>query len=331
LDRNDERPGRGEADAGLRVADRPAVSTPSPPSDYRAAKENLAHRFRSTAVIDVEGEDRVAFLQGQLTQDVKTLRPGEARPAAGLTPKGKLIFVARVVSLPDRLRLLLTPASRVRTVEHLKKYAVFQKVAINDQSDDFLRIGFYGPAASDLATADARFLLLPGEHEFSREVLSPADARGDLDSWLATLGSTAVSDETAEVLRIEAGRPRFGQDAEESHLADEVGLEEAISTTKGCYVGQEIVARMRTYGRVNRRLVGFRFPQGAIPAGTILRRAGQEGEDKIEWGRVTSSAVSPVFGAIGMGYAFRDLAFGDRLVSTADLTRPAVVSELPFA
>ena len=307
----------------------PQVSIALPP-DYRAAKESLAHRFRPAAVIDVEGEDRVAFLQGQLTQDVQALRPGEVRATAGLTPKGKLLFIARLLRLPDSLRLLLTAASRERTLAHLKKYAVFQKVSIVDRSDEVVRLGLYGPGSASAAAREP-WILLPGEGEFSREILAPTSERREIDEWLAEAGSTPVSVETAEILRIEAGRPRFGKDADESHLADEVGLNEAISTTKGCYVGQEIVARMRTYGRVNRRLVGFRFAQGIIPEGTLLRPRETETDSKIEWGRVTSAGVSPSEGPIGLGYAFRDVPPGGLLVSSIDSTLTASVAELPRA
>jgi folate-binding protein YgfZ len=297
------------------------------PPDYRAAKEGLAHRIRPAAVIDVEGEDRVAFLHGQLTQDVKALQPGEVRAAAGLTPKGKLLFIARLLRLPDRIRLLLTAASREQTLAHLKKYAVFQKVSVVDRSDEVVRLGLYGPGAA-ASTARESWILLPGEGEFSREILAPTSARPEIGEWFAEAGSTPVSDETAEILRIEAGRPRFGKDADESHLADEVGLNEAISTTKGCYVGQEIVARMRTYGRVNRRLVGFRFAPGIIPEGTLLRPRETETESKIEWGRVTSAVDSPSEGAIGLGYAFRDVPAGGLLISSIDSTLTASVAEL---
>ena len=119
--------------------------------------------------------------------------------------------------------------------------------------------------------------------------------------------------------------------ADNSHFPDEVGLDAAISTTKGCYVGQEIVARTRTYGRVNRRLVGFRFPDGPLDAGTLLKRPDESEPGKIERGRVTSAVVSPVFGAIGLGYAFRDVPAGARLISAAGAPRGAVVSSLPFS
>jgi folate-binding protein YgfZ len=148
---------------------------------------------------------------------------------------------------------------------------------------------------------------------------------------LESSGGVPASEPLAEALRIEAGRPRFGQDADGSHLADEVGLAAAVSTTKGCYVGQEIVARLRTYGRVNRRLVGFRFPEGAVPAGSLLLRPGEVDRGRIEPGRVTSSADSPRFGPIGLGWAVRDVSEGDRLIAGDGPARGAIVASLPFA
>jgi tRNA-modifying protein YgfZ len=142
--------------------------------------------------------------------------------------------------------------------------------------------------------------------------------------------SVAISETTAEILRVEGGRPRFGFDADGSNLADEVGLDASISMTKGCYVGQEIVARMRTYGRVNRRLVGFRFPEGPLAPGSLLKRPEEPEAGKVEQGRVTSAVVSPAFGPIGLGYAFRDVSLGERLVSAAQPSLAALVVALPF-
>ena len=288
----------------------------------------LAYRFREGAVIEVEGLDRVEFLQGQLTQDVKTMRPGDTRPTAALTPKGKLIFVGRLHMMPDRIRLLLSRVSRDIVLTHLRKYAAFQKVSVSDSTDSVLRIGLYGSAGT--AGLPEGAALLPGEGELAGELLVPRASSGELDSWLGAQGGVLVSDEEAEIRRVEAGRPRFGQDADQSHLPDEVGLDDAVSTTKGCYVGQEIVARMRTYGRANRRLVGFRFPEGAIPAGALLKLPEEEEPGKVEQGRVTSSVRSPRFGAIGLGYAFRDVSLGGRLVSVESPSRPAIVTETRF-
>lgn len=304
---------------------RPASAT-EPPA-YAAARAGLAHRIRPAGVLDVAGEDRVAFLQGQLTQDVWNLAPGETREAAGLTPKGKLLFVARVIGLPDRIRLLLPLSLRSTVFEHLRKYAVFTKVAIEDRSDDFLHVGLYGAGGAAWAAPEG-VLRLPGRGEFSAEVLVPVAMRAAVEELLEAAGSQPVGDETAEVLRIEAARPRFGTDMDGTNLPDEVGLAAAISTTKGCYVGQEVVARLRTYGRVNRRLVRLRFPERPIEPGTALRRPEDDLPARIEAGRVTSSVLSPALGPIGLGFAFRDVADGDRLLSVADARDAAVVSDL---
>lgn len=311
-----------------------------PPPGYAAARERLAHRVRPSAIVDVTGADRIGFLQGQLTQEMRDLAPGEARPVAGLTAKGKLLFVARAAALPDRIRLLAPAVLRATVLDHLRKYVLASRVAIEDRSDDFVRVGLYGPGSSDVSVPGGG-LLLPGEGEFAAEVLVPADHRSELDRILAAAGSEPVPEEAAEALRLEAGRPRFGVDMDGSNLPDEVGLSDSISSSKGCYVGQEVVARLRTYGRVNRRLVGFRFPDGPIGAGTVLRRPDEgAGRPRTEAGRVTSAALSPAVGPIGLGYAFHDVPIGAALVpdvSGGCLEPPpppeerAIVTALPFA
>lgn len=298
-------------------------------SDYRAAKEGLAHRVRLTGVLDVGGPDGIAFLQGQLTQEVRSLAAGEARPSAALTPKGKLLFLARLVGLPEGRRLLLPSSERESALAHLKKFVIFQKVEIKDRSGEFIRVGLYGPGAEEFPSGEDA-MRLPGVGELSAEILVGAANVQRLESALERAGSVPLTEESAEILRVEAGRPRFGQDADASNVADEVGLEAAISTTKGCYVGQEIVARMRTYGRVNRRLVGFRFSDGLIGAGSVLKRPEEAEAGAVQQGRVTSAVFSPVLGPIGLGYAFRDVEIGERLVPAAGPLLSAFVSALPF-
>jgi folate-binding protein YgfZ len=304
--------------AGLR-------SVPAP--DYAAALAGLGHRFRTPGVIAVEGPDRIAFLQGQLTQDVRGLESGQSRPMAGLTPKGRLLYFGRLAALADRLLLLVAPAERAAIVRHLGKYAVFQKVSVSDASHEFVLLGLYGPAAGRFPRPEGA-LALPADGEFAAGLLAPSGSRLELEGVLERAGSVAVSEESAQILRVEAGRPRFGGDADQDNLPDEVGLQSAISTTKGCYVGQEIVARLRTYGRVNRRLVGFRFPEEPVPAGTVFCDSEKE---NLELGRVTSAVDSPRFGRIGLGFAFRDVAEGTALRLPAHPGQCAVVAALPFA
>jgi tRNA-modifying protein YgfZ len=295
--------------------------------DYDAAVSALAHRQRSTAILSIEGPDRVGFLQGQLTQDVKALAAGRALPAAGLTPKGKLIYFGRALAFPDRILLLLPAACRSSAAAHLAKYAVFQKVTVRDATAELVEIGLYGPRAEAFEPPPG-VTELPAEGEFSAGLIAPAAMRAELHGTLAAAGSRLVQDENAEILRVEAGRPRFGQDADEGNLPDEIGLRAVISTTKGCYVGQEVVARLRTYGRVNRRLVGLRFPAGSLPAGTVIL---DPHKPDLELLRVSSSVGSPRLGPIGLGLAFRDIADGGIVAAPDETGRIALVTPLPFS
>lgn len=259
------------------------------------------------------------------------MAPGEVRPVAALTPKGKLLFWGRLVGLADALRLLLPAAVGDLASAHLRKYAAFQRVAIGDLSDDWLRIGLYGAPQS--AGGSDGVLRLPPDGEFSGELLAPRPAGAAVVAALRDGGSIRVGDAIAETLRIEAGRPKYGRDADGSNLPDEIGLEAAISATKGCYVGQEIVARRKTYGRINWRLVGYRFSAGGIAPGSSLCRPDEslvETRRNIPRGRVTSTADSPRFGSIGLGFAFHDVAIGDRLVLEEAPRLAGIVSGLPF-
>jgi len=302
-------------------------SHPDASADYTAARFALGHRFRQAAVLAVEGPDREAFLQGQLTQDTRGLVPGQTRPMAGLTPKGKLLYFGRLAALADQLLLIVDASARTAVVDHLRKYAVFQKVSVTDRSDELLLVGLYGPGAGAVSGPEGS-VALPADGEFAAGMLVAAGARADVEALLARAGSILVSANAGEVLRVEAGRPRFGVESDANSLPDELGLQAAISTTKGCYVGQEIVARLRTYGRVNRRLVGFRFPEEAVPPGTVFSEPAKE---TLELGRVTSAVVSPRFGPVGLGLAFRDVAEGAALRLADAPARCAVVAPLPFA
>jgi tRNA-modifying protein YgfZ len=297
------------------------------PPDYTAARTALAHRLRRTGVLAIEGPDRVDFLQGQLTQDVKTLEAGESRPAAGLTPKGKLIYWGRVLAGPDRILLLIPSDARPAVAAHLSKYAAFQKVTVRDVTHQHLALGLYGPRAREFEPPSG-VVVLPEEGEFAVNLLAPRSVESALTQALERAGSRSVEDATAEILRVEAGRPLLGKDADDSNLPEEVGLASAISATKGCYVGQEIVARLRTYGRVNRRLVGFRFPAAPVPEGTTFPNPEKASH---EVARVSSAVHSPRFGAIGLGLAFREVAEGATLVDPHHPERLATVAPLPFA
>ena len=147
-------------------------------------------------------------------------------------------------------------------------------------------------------------------------------AAEDAERVRGSLGVPVVPEAAAEVVRVESGRPRYGVDLDEGTIPQEAGLNErAVSFTKGCYVGQETVARLHYRGKPNRRLRGLRFSD-AVPTGTPLVLAERE------VGRVGSSVVSPRLGPIGLALVRREAAVGDELVAGG--TR-AVVADLPFA
>ncbi len=289
------------------------------------------YRVTSPALLEIAGKDREGFLQGQCTNDVLRLAPGAVARAAALTPKGKLLAEFRIARL-DPLRILTSPSRDEALATHFRKYAVFQDVRIENVASSYALVEFFGggeprpesPPGEVLSWrfADRSVQIWPAFFETTSSWLV---SREDVEAVEAALSESGqrISAEAAEALRIEAGRPEYGKDMDDSNLPDEVGMDDAISTAKGCYVGQEIVARLRTYGRVNKRLVGWSFSEGWLPPpGTALFRPGQPEK---ELGRVTSSADSVRLGGIGLGYALRDVAEGEILCLPDDESKTARV------
>jgi folate-binding protein YgfZ len=208
---------------------------------------------------------------------------------------------------------------------HLRKYALGQQVELEDRSDELVRFDFYGgtPEIPSSASASEGTQPWPPEGEIAGSWLVAKASADEVEAGLSR-GLARWTEEAAEIARIEAGRPLFGKDMDGTHLPDEVGMEEAISRTKGCYVGQEIVARLRTYGHVNKRFVGFSFLADSLPPpGAILVKPG-EPEKEAAW--VTSAARSARFGLIGVGYARREVAEGDILNLRDDASLSARVA-----
>ena len=258
-------------------------------------------------ILDLGGRDRESFLQGLCTNDVARLAANDTLWAAALTPTGKVRFLFRASKRNDRLRLLLEPARVESAAAHFRKYAVFRDVTVEPPSEPLDRIDFYEAVPADIPPAE----IWPAFFEIRASALMP---RRDVDHWaarLAAAGSREISRAESEARRILAGRARDGVDVDEARTPDEAGLSAAISTTKGCYVGQEVVARMRTYGRLPRRLVRFAFSPAPLPAGTKLVRDGRE------LGVVTSSAESAA-GPVGLGYAAREVGDGETLQTAGE-------------
>lgn len=297
-------------------------------------------------VIAVTGADRVRWLDGMLTCDVSGLAPGAERSGAhglALTREGRIVADLHVLARESELLLELEREAIAPLLLHLRRYVVADDVELRDASDDWGRLALEGPeaaalleralgAALPLAPDGAREAELAGARilvaAFSlsglggRQILAPAAAAPAVRDALVAAGAASASAADLEVLRIECGVPRQGRELTTDVLPAEARLDGAISESKGCYTGQEVVTRMRSRGRVAHLLVGLRF-RGGLPApGSELRADGRV------LGSVTSSIASPRLGRIGLGYVRRAEAEPGRLLDAGG--HEAIVEALPF-
>ncbi len=301
------------------------------PDGYGALTERAAVvRRGDRGVLVVTGADRLTWLQGLLTNDVVALPIGGVCDAAYLTPQGRMITDLRVFNLSERV-LLDVPASLAEPLQKRLDPLLFSEDAqIANRSSELVIVDVHGPQAPAIVegvgmTRDDAFDV-PGFTAFvpSADVepfVRTLTARGALDTTLETL----------DIVRIEAGRPAFLVDMDEHTIPLEAGIESrAVSFTKGCYVGQEVIVRItqRGGGRVSRKLVGIRLSKGTLPAGGELISSGDR-----EIGRLTSAAWSPaVETGIALGYVHRDFtAPGTRLnIGTPPAQLSGEVTPLPF-
>ncbi len=291
------------------------------PAGYGALDREVDAVRRGAGMIDlsdrakvaVRGEDRVTFLDGLLTADIKTLTPGHAATALVLDEASYVLGDVRVSALPDRFVLDIEAAQAPTLLDYFRKQIVSDDVVLED-------LGFCGhievhgprsPASvSSVLGADVEGLSVDEHIRFPLDrhrngIVTRLNAlgeygfairgRGDpLEAvWasLFRLGVSPIGRDAVDVLRIESGRPRFGADMGPSTLALEVAPEGLLNFTKGCYRGQEVVARGTYIGQMNRRLLGLRIDGDVPPSGGDVVRV--EGE---EVGRVTSGCWSPTTG-----------------------------------
>lgn len=268
------------------------------------------------AVLDVRGKDRLAWLNGLVTNDVAARRPGEGCYAFVTNVKGRIMADLSILVGQDEVVALAPAATLSVLLAHFDKYLIMEDAwvaartdlavvrVIGEESPRFMADLGWQEAASarpldhgririgSLAVAAARDDL---GRQPSFLIVAPAGAAADLP---ATSAARWTSDEVMETYRIEAGRPQFGRDFDESSLPAETGqLDRAVSFTKGCYLGQEVVARMESHGGVARQMVGLRFESPALPPVPAEIWV----NDKPE-GRLTSAVHSQRLGtAIGLG------------------------------
>jgi folate-binding protein YgfZ len=298
-------------------------------SGYRALVEASGLVDRSErGKLALTGSEAKTFLHGQVSNDIEELEPGRGCYAAFLTHKGKMLGDLRVLDLGDELLLDTERVALQGLFNMIRRYKLGMDVELHKRTLEMGLLSLIGPQAETFgleAEHDNRRAEIAGvpvvlvRTDVGVDVFMPAEAKAVV---AAELGVPEVDEAVAEIVRVERGRPRYGLDLDEGVIPQEAGLNErAVSFTKGCYVGQETVARLHYRGKPNRHLRGLRLSAPA-ESGAVLRL----GEKEV--GRLGTVVVSPSHGPIALALVRREAAPGD-VVAVGDGVTGEVVA-LPF-
>ena len=245
---------------------------------------------------------------------IERLQPGQGCYAFFLNPQGRILADVNLFVLPDRILLDVEPEVRELVYRHLDKFIIADDVALGDASDSLTAIAVEGPTAAEaMAAMGAPIPEEPYSHvnwngrivarvsstgEPGFRIFAPREEAAALMIELATAGVVPVDGATARVVRLEHGKPRYGEDIFDTTLPQETQQAHAMHFSKGCYIGQEIVERIRSRGHVNRLLTGLRIDstEPAAPGTKLWADGGEVGE-------ITSAAFSPALGkVVALGY-----------------------------
>lgn len=322
----------------------------APEAGHRAARAGVGlFDLSGRGLLEVQGPDRAPWLHNLLTNDVKALRPGQGCHAAFLTAHGKVRAMLHLLALPEAFLIECEPSLAATLPAALLRYRITERVTLTDRTAELGLLSLQGPNTQALVTAWAgaeawpmaeldhterriqgipvrlirrRVASDPGLHcliptAHLAAVWQHLQAAGG-PFGLAPCGMTAL-----ESLRIEAGVPRYGRDVDETTVLPEAGLEGIVSRTKGCYLGQELVVRVRDRGQLTRRLchLALEGPRGAAHGDAVIA-----GDRPV--GTITSSAVSPTSSRpFALAYLHRDVAAAGAAVTVqmASGPCPAVV------
>ena len=306
-------------------------------AQYRQLREECGLLDRSArGKLLLKGPEAAEYLQGQLTNDIEALAPGEGCYAALLDRKGHMQADMRVLRLAEDEIWVDTEAEALPVARrHLEMYKVGREVEIEDATEARALLSLIGPRSAELCGAPP----LP-EHEceplgvngveclavgtaLGIDLIAQAGDAEVLRAALAGAGAVEVSPGAVEILRIEAGTPRFGAEMDSSTMPAEADIvEAAVNFEKGCYIGQETVARLHYRGKPNRHLRGLRLSAPAQAGEALI--AGEK-----EVGRVGGSCISPVRGPIALAILRREAEPGTELSVGEDGVTAQVV-DLPF-
>jgi folate-binding protein YgfZ len=290
--------------------------------DYKAIREGgIGFREQKRGLIEVSGREAVQFLNGLITNDVAALEDGTQMSAAFPNAQGRLLAFVRVRRIGDKFLFETAEATHSKVFQNLYRFTFAGDFFVEDRSENYryfeiLNSGF------QISNPDS----IVFESKSGEDFFVPKDAAENFGNELLKASAVEISDELSEVLRIENGTPLYGVDMDETTVVLETGLDEAVSFKKGCYIGQEIIARIHFRGHVAKKLTGLIFEAENASINPNDEIKSTEGKNA---GRVTSAAFSPKLEkTIALAFVRYDyLAEGTEL-KVNDLT--AKVKNLPF-
>jgi tRNA-modifying protein YgfZ len=286
--------------------DLPSHLTPG----YRALREGAGVLDLSArGKIRVTGEDRARLLHAMSTNQVQQLRPGEGCYTFFLSAQGRVLADANLFCFEDRLLLDTEPETRTKLHEHLDRYIIADDVVLEDETGSTATIAVEGPEATRVLlalgapTPVADYGWEPWDERVVARVDStgaggcflflPAEEKIVLLAQLAAAGAVEATAEDARTVRIEHGRPRYGEEITERYLLQETGQMQAVNFSKGCYLGQEIVERVRSRAQIHRVLRRVDIDAREVPPAGVKLKAGDA--DAAE---IASAAYSPALGKV---------------------------------
>ncbi|HEX6115725.1 MAG TPA: glycine cleavage T C-terminal barrel domain-containing protein [Solirubrobacterales bacterium] len=304
---------------------------------YRLLREEAGLVDRSErGKLVLRGADTAEYLQGQLTNDVEALEPGEGQYAALLDRKGRMQGDLRLLRLDaDRFWIDTETIALPAIARHLGMYKIGREVELEDETEAWAILSVIGPGTEaavgtaigpehsheEAALGGSRVRAVATDS--GADLLVPAADAAAVREALGAAGVAETAPEAAEILRVESGRPRFGAEMTTETIPQEAGLNErAVSFTKGCYIGQETVARLHYKGKPNRHLRGLRLSAPAEAGDPV--RLGER-----ELGRIGTAVLSPARGAIALAILRREAEPGATVEVGADGNEAEVV-EVPF-
>lgn len=300
----------------------------------------------NSGYLRIEGVDHLPFLQRQTTNDLNLLEPGRALITVLTNPAARILDVFTVFRGGASLEILTLPGHANMTFQYLRSRIFFRdQVEIFDLSSEFAQMDLIGPHIGEILNlphlsacpSEERLmsielfgvpLRLLGLRNWGWRLIFPAGKASELINMLEAMGGKNLSEELYEIIRIESGRPAEGHELISDYTPLEIGLRYAVADKKGCYTGQEVIARQITYDKITRRLVGIYLDEKAFPGDNV-----KTADTNQPLGKVTSVAESPRAGWIGLAVLKRpfDQAGTKVVIESQSLSFSGRVTNLPFA